>query len=124
MDLGLEKELFCCSAQMFLENVPREYWSEYQREIVGNRKDYAAIAEEVWEGSRLSKGWCDNLCRENGNCTGEGRGRQGKKELLNDTLVRFLQEVKITDFNPKNKRIFAVGEQAYIRFDKENIHVL
>ena len=46
LDLGLEKELFCCSAQMFLENVPREYWSEYQREIVGDRKDYAAIAEE------------------------------------------------------------------------------
>ena len=38
--------------------------------------------------------------------------------MVGDTLV------KITDFNPKNKRIFAVGEQAYIRFDKENIHVL
>ena len=99
LDLGLEKELFCCSAQMFLENVPREYWSEYQREIVGDRKDYAAIAEEVWEGSRLSKGWCTDLCRENGNCTGEGRGRHWKKDLLNDPLVRFLQEVKITDFN-------------------------
>ena len=38
--------------------------------------------------------------------------------MVGDTLV------KITDFNPKNKRIFAVGEQAYIQFDKENIHVL
>ncbi len=38
--------------------------------------------------------------------------------MVGDTLV------KITDFNPKNKRIFAVGEQAYIRFDKEIIHVL
>ena len=80
LDLGLEKELFCCSARLFLENVPREYWSDYQRDIVGDRTDYAAIVEEVWEGSRLSRGWCG-------------------EDLLNDPLVRFLQEVKITDFN-------------------------
>ena len=38
--------------------------------------------------------------------------------MVGDTLV------KITDFNPKNKRIYAVGEQAYIAFDKESVHVL
>ncbi len=32
--------------------------------------------------------------------------------------------VKITDFNPKHKRIFEVGEKAFIRFDPCDIHVL
>ena len=32
--------------------------------------------------------------------------------------------VKITDFNPRTKRIYQVGETAYLNFDKENIHVL
>ncbi|MCR5093482.1 MAG: ABC transporter ATP-binding protein [Lachnospiraceae bacterium] len=32
--------------------------------------------------------------------------------------------VKITDFNPKHKRIFEVGEKAFIRFDPNDIHVL
>ena len=32
--------------------------------------------------------------------------------------------VKITDFNPKHKRIFEVGEKAFIRFDPSDIHVL
>ena len=38
--------------------------------------------------------------------------------MVGDTLV------KITDFNPKNKKIYAVGDKAYIAFEKENIHVL
>ena len=32
--------------------------------------------------------------------------------------------MKITNFNPKNKKIYAVGDKAYIAFEKENIHVL
>ena len=32
--------------------------------------------------------------------------------------------VKITDFNPKNKRIYQVGDTAYVAFEKENVHVL
>ena len=35
-----------------------------------------------------------------------------------DTLV------KITDYNPRNKKIYAVGDSAYVAFEKENIHVL
>ena len=38
--------------------------------------------------------------------------------MVGDTLV------KITDFNPKNKKIYQVGEMAYVAFDKENVHVL
>ncbi len=32
--------------------------------------------------------------------------------------------VKITDFNPKNKKIYQVGENAFVAFEKENVHVL
>ncbi len=32
--------------------------------------------------------------------------------------------VKITDYNPKNKRVYAVGETAWVTFEKENVHVL
>lgn len=38
--------------------------------------------------------------------------------MVGDTLV------KITDFNPKHKRVFQVGEQAYVKFDPSDIHVL
>ena len=32
--------------------------------------------------------------------------------------------VKIADFNPKNKKIYKVGDTAYVNFEKENVHVL
>ena len=32
--------------------------------------------------------------------------------------------VKITDFNPKNKKIYKVGDTAFVAFEKENVHVL
>lgn len=32
--------------------------------------------------------------------------------------------VKITDFNPKNKKIYKVGDMAFVAFEKENVHVL
>ena len=38
--------------------------------------------------------------------------------MVGDTLV------KITDFNPKNKKIYDVGDKAYVKFDPANVHVL
>ncbi len=38
--------------------------------------------------------------------------------MVGDTLV------KITDFNPKNKKVYQVGDTAYVDFEKENVHVL
>lgn len=38
--------------------------------------------------------------------------------MVGDTLV------KITDFNPKNKRIYEVGEKAFVAFDTDSVHVL
>ena len=38
--------------------------------------------------------------------------------MVGDTLV------KITDFNPRNKKIYQVGDAAFVAFDKENVHIL
>ena len=32
--------------------------------------------------------------------------------------------VKITDFNPKNKKVYEVGDKAYVKFDLDSIHVI
>ncbi|MBO5998171.1 MAG: ABC transporter ATP-binding protein [Lachnospiraceae bacterium] len=33
-------------------------------------------------------------------------------------------QVKVTDFNPKNKHIYEVGDSAFVKFDPESVHVL
>ena len=38
--------------------------------------------------------------------------------MVGETLV------KITDFNPKSKKIYQVGDTAFVRFEKENLHLL
>jgi iron(III) transport system ATP-binding protein len=38
--------------------------------------------------------------------------------MVGDTMV------KITDFNPKNKKVYEVGDQAFVAFDPQNVHVL
>ena len=43
---------------------------------------------------------------------------QNYHAMVGNTLV------KITDFNPKNKRIYEVGEKAFIAFEPESVHVL
>ena len=37
---------------------------------------------------------------------------------VGDTLV------KITDFNPKNKKVYEVGDKAFVKFDAESVHVI
>lgn len=38
--------------------------------------------------------------------------------MVGDTLV------KITDFNPKNKKIYEVGEEAFLHFEEDSVHIL
>jgi iron(III) transport system ATP-binding protein len=38
--------------------------------------------------------------------------------MVGDTLVR------ITDFNPKNKKIYREGDRAFVKFDPSSIHIL
>ena len=32
--------------------------------------------------------------------------------------------VKLTDYNPKNKRVYQVGERCHLAFDPESVHIL
>ena len=43
---------------------------------------------------------------------------QNYHAMVGDTLV------KITDYNPRNKKIYEVGDTAWVAFEKENVHVL
>ena len=38
--------------------------------------------------------------------------------MVGDTLV------KITDFNPKNKKIYEVGDKAFVKFETDSLHVI
>ena len=38
--------------------------------------------------------------------------------MVGDTLV------KITDFNPKSKKVYQVGDEAWVKFAKDDVHVL
>ena len=38
--------------------------------------------------------------------------------MVGDTLT------KITDFNPKNKKIYQVGDKAFIQFDADSVHII
>jgi iron(III) transport system ATP-binding protein len=38
--------------------------------------------------------------------------------MVGDTLV------KITDFNPKSRKIYQVGDQAWVDFERDDVHVL
>ena len=43
---------------------------------------------------------------------------QNYQVMVGDTLV------KITDFNPKNHKIYEVGDQAFVKFGPKDVHVL
>lgn len=43
---------------------------------------------------------------------------QNYQVMVGDTLV------KIQDFNPKNHKIFDVGDNAFVNFGQEDVHVL
>ena len=32
--------------------------------------------------------------------------------------------IKITDFNPKNKKVYEVGDKAYVKFETDSVHVI
>jgi len=43
---------------------------------------------------------------------------QNYHAMVGNTLV------KITDFNPKNKKVYEVGDKAFVKFDADNVHVI
>ena len=131
IDLRVEKELFAYSAEMFLRNVDREYWSDFQKDIVSKftdaetgKTDYKALCDSIWAGSYIAGGFeslknSGAFDKPHGHGqggpkhegpgkggVGKGQGRGGENcRFGDDPLFRFLQDVKITVFNEKLKAI-------------------
>lgn len=143
IDMRVEKELFSYSAEMFLRNVDREYWSDFQRELVSEftdgtgTVDYRALTDSIWAGSRLTRGLPS---ASTGNIERHGNGGRhsgGIEDAVSDTeqessqkqsrygddpLFRFLQDVKITVFNDRLKAL--EGLPTILALDHEYTHAL
>ena len=134
IDLKVEKELFAFSAEMFLRNVDKTYWSDFQKDIVSHftdkdgSVDYIALTDSIWNGSSLAAGF-DALCTarpEGGPRHGKGLKKKGdkggKSAYMDDPLFRFLQDVKITVFNDRINEI--EGKQDINALGREYTHAL
>lgn len=152
IDLRVEKELFAYSAEMFLRNVDREYWSDFQKDIVSKftdaetgKTDYKALCDSIWAGSYIAGGFeslknsgafdaphgCGDGKGLNGPAhggpgqggVGKGHGRGGENcRFGDDPLFRFLQDVKITVFNEKLRAI--EGNPDILALSREYTHAL
>ena len=149
IDLRVEKELFAYSAEMFLRNVDREYWSDFQKDIVSKftdaetgKTDYKALCDSIWAGSYIAGGF-ESLKNSGAFDTPHGRGQGGPKHegpgngafghgemgrggencrFGYDPLFRFLQDVKITVFNERLKAI--EGNPDILALSREYTHAL
>jgi len=152
IDLRIEKELFAYSAEMFLRNVDKEYWSDFQKDIVSKftdaetgKTDYKALCDSIWAGSYIAGGF-ESLKNSGAFDTphgrgdgkglngpahggpgkggvGKGQGRGGENcRFGDDPLFRFLQDVKITVFNEKLRAI--EGNPDILALSREYTHAL
>ena len=127
IDLRVEKELFAYSAEMFLRNVDREYWSDFQKDIVSKftdaetgKTDYKALCDSIWAGSYIAGGF-ESL--KNSGAFDKPHGRGGENcRFGDDPLFRFLQDVKITVFNEKLRAI--EGNPDILALSREYTHAL
>lgn len=127
IDLRVEKELFAYSAEMFLRNVDREYWSDFQKDIVSKftdaetgKTDYKALCDSIWAGSYIAGGF-ESLKNSGAFDAPQGRGGENCR-FGDDPLFRFLQDVKITVFNERLKAI--EGNPDILALGREYTHAL
>lgn len=127
IDLRIEKELFAYSAEMFLRNVDKEYWSDFQKDIVSKftdaetgKTDYKALCDSIWAGSYIAGGF-ESLKNSGAFDAPHGRGGENCR-FVDDPLFRFLQDVKITVFNEKLRAI--EGNPDILALSREYTHAL
>ena len=127
IDLRVEKELFAYSAEMFLRNIDREYWSDFQKDIVSKftdaetgKTDYKALCDSIWAGSYIAGGF-ESLKNSGAFDAPHGCGGENCR-FGDDPLFRFLQDVKITVFNERLKAI--EGNPDILALGREYTHAL
>lgn len=92
LDLNVEKELFRYSVEAFYREVDRRFQGEFQKSLFESYNgDSEAITDALWESS-----WMTDEKRISEFLTSDGPQME---KFCDDSLFRFLQEVKINDFN-------------------------
>lgn len=95
MDMRVERDLMGYALKEFILNIDPQYFTPWQKEIMEKYTcdgvcDIEKMADELWESSVFT--------------TEEGIRRLhdrevSHEEIINDTLCRFIMEIKITAFN-------------------------
>lgn len=75
------------------------------------RKKYEAVKKVNF---KIYKGETFGLVGE----SGSGKTTIGRAIMVGD------MEIQITDYNPVNRRIYEVGEKAYLDFDPKGVYIL
>jgi len=92
LDLDVERKLFRYSVEAFYREVDKGFRGEFQRSLFESYGgDCQAIADALWDSS-----WMTDEKRVSEFLTSEGAQME---KFCDDSLFRFLQEVKINDFN-------------------------
>ena len=113
IDLRVEKDLFRFAVEEYYSNVDHSLIGEYQKELHKEHDSYIELADHIWENSYFT-----DMQRLNSFISEE----HTLTEYLSDPLFRFLQEVKITDFN--GATLAAEGSVSRSSLNKEFTHAL
>ena len=113
IDLRVEKDLFRFAVEEYYSNVDHSLIGEYQKELHKEHDSYIELADHIWENSFFT-----DMQRLNSFISEE----HTLTEYLSDPLFRFLQEVKITDFN--GATLAAEGSVSRSSLNKEFTHAL
>lgn len=90
-DPRVEKELVELAVRQYYTHVDPSFWGPFQKELAWKfENDWSVISAHLWEGSIFSSA---------------DRVPQSMKEILDDPLLRFQQDVKITDFNERDDNL-------------------
>ena len=107
-DPRVEKELVDLAIKQYYTHVDSSFWGPYQKELARDlRGDYSSISALLWKSSIFSCADKTPRCLE---------------EMLCDPLLRFQQDVKITEFNTRDDNL-ALRNDIY-RLEREYTRAL
>ncbi|MCM1501946.1 MAG: S46 family peptidase [Bacteroidales bacterium] len=121
-DMRVEKDLFGYAFEKYYTGIAPEWLGEYQRSLVSgiaaaSGKEYIgqlhAMADSIWNSSFITSPERFE--------TFAGQGHT-LDEYMQDPLLRFLGDVKITDFNLAKEKV--EGDHDIVSLEKEYTHAL
>lgn len=114
IDLRVERDIFRYSLEVFFENVEKDCWGTFQKELAGKfGKDYDAMCAYLWDSSWMTReeGYSEFL-------NPEVEMTQDKvREWQQDRLCRFFEDNQYATFSMTSRNL--VGEPSLSALDKE-----